>query len=152
MPKSRRGSLLLLPGPAERGCFPAHPSGNIPVSLCSGRLLQLEGFPTPGIRCWLSDVMGTWGKAKQFYVGSKRGNLVSGLSRAPGVMSHWSAGEVSFPEGELWGQQCKASGRCSTKRGPLLLGDRSRPPHVPCCCIISWGFLASDFHFVVPPE
>ena len=73
MLKSCRDSLLLLPGPAERGCLPARPSGNIPVPLCSGVLLQLEaseGFPTPGIRRWLSDVMGTWGKAKQFYVGS----------------------------------------------------------------------------------
>lgn len=66
-------SLLLLPDPAERGCLPACPSRNIPISLCSQHLLRLEpseSFPMSGIRCLLSDVMGTTGKAKQFYIGS----------------------------------------------------------------------------------
>lgn len=119
-------------------------------------LLQLEagkGFPTPGIKCWLSDVMGTWGKAKQFYRGSvATKSSVSDLSWAPGVMSHQSAGELSFPKGEPQGQQCKASGRCSTKRGSSPLRGWSWPHCAPHCCIISWGLLASDFHFVSPPE
>lgn len=36
---------------------------------------------------------------------------MSGLSCSPGVMSHWSAGEVRLPEAELWDQHCKANGR-----------------------------------------
>lgn len=81
VPKSHQPcweGLILSPSPWKYPCV------TLPRAL-----LQLEagkGFPMPGIRCWLSDVMGTWGKAKQFYrcsVATK--NSVSDLSCAPGV-------------------------------------------------------------------
>lgn len=62
--------------------------------------------------------MGMWGKEKQFYVGSVAVAKLGAWSvLCLGVMSHCPDGEGNFPEGELCGQQCKASGRCSTERG-----------------------------------
>lgn len=56
-----------------------------------------------GLPCaWLSALIGTWEKAKQFYVGSAAtGKLLSGLSCAPGVMSHWLEKVIS--QKEMWG-------------------------------------------------
>lgn len=68
----------------------------------------------------------------------QRGSEVSGLSCPPGVMSHWSAGEVSFPEQELWGQQCKASGSYSR----VLCCLETDPDHTVNLTVVS---LAGDF-------
>lgn len=122
MAKGHRDSLLLLPGPAERGCHPARPSGNIPMSLCSGCLLQLEaskGFPTPGIRCWLSAVVGTRGKAKQFYVGSAAARCLA----CPVPRVWWVTG---LPEKLVF--QSKSCGASSARPVVVIV-----PREVLCC-------------------